>query len=1002
MATIANYFEQAQLSLAAYALDLQRGMSGSNQASAYIDKLTFAGMSQKQAEVFANTYAVVDQFSDPLTGFSATVFDKGGVKYFAIRGTETSGFASAVDWLTNVDEVGPDGIAISQGLALLNYLQRLYAASNSAVVQYFYDRINGTIGTTTGTANGLLSGQIPLSTAGHSLGGHLAMIMSRLAPGLVNSVYTYNAPGFDVFNDAGLTSEGFFTLLRNAPIGPITGAIGTAWDSSKMTHWNVEGDVVHNIGLTPGSQGIAFSENANQGVVDAHDIKALTDSLAVYDLFSRIDPALNTADPAVGVGKITAILKAASNTPALSLEAALDSLRVLFKDPGAPLPAPTLATDREQFYQNLYDTGFRNRIATYAGALSIVPLVDRDVMTIEANAFGDLAYRYALKALNPFAVLGEDGIYDQHNPNGELAVYDALTGTGALSSQWVAGRAQFLSWKMGINGGDLLFGLDTGAADNVWYEDKALKDNAYVLTSNVGGVLNSARAVEAYLAKSDARRVFFGGDAAGEALEGGGGADYLYGGAGDDRLNGLAQDDYLQGDAGDDLLAGGTGNDTLIGGKDDDVLDGGLGNDLYIWNKGDGFDAITDAREADGVKRGTIQFLNQTLDGAKTQVSPDNPVEFSDGLGMTYQFFGPEGGEGTLFISKAAEAGNLEVRGFRSGDFGIDLGPVAPIQKTDKFGTALADNGGDPASPIYNDAPNQRLYGLDGDDGFLITQTGTEAYGGPGNDSIYQPFAVDDGGYKFYGEAGSDWLVTWGGSDQLFGGLDDDALSSGNEHDYLEGNEGSDVLAGGLGQDVLVGGDGQDFLLGGSSYVASSNWSVMVDLPSYTVTFYGFNGEASLAGDGGDMMKGETGADFLWGGEGDDALYGGTEDDYLEGDEGSDLLFGEEGNDLLAGDIYDMEGGTTFDQYGQDYLDGGAGDDYLIGQGKSDILIGGLGNDILVGDREGSDLLPSAWHGDDYLDGGDGIDELWGGGGADELFGGSGNDKLYGDDSSID
>jgi len=85
MATIANYFEQAQLSWASYALDLQQGMSGSNQTSAYIAKLRTAGMSQKEAEVFADAYSVVDQFTDPLSGFSATVFDKGGVKYFAIR-----------------------------------------------------------------------------------------------------------------------------------------------------------------------------------------------------------------------------------------------------------------------------------------------------------------------------------------------------------------------------------------------------------------------------------------------------------------------------------------------------------------------------------------------------------------------------------------------------------------------------------------------------------------------------------------------------------------------------------------------------------------------------------------------------------------------------------------------------------------------------------------------------------------------------------------------------
>lgn len=66
MATIAELSEQAQLSVAAYALNLQAGMSGKND-SAYISALTDStvGMSVKQAEIFADTYSVVDQHTDP-------------------------------------------------------------------------------------------------------------------------------------------------------------------------------------------------------------------------------------------------------------------------------------------------------------------------------------------------------------------------------------------------------------------------------------------------------------------------------------------------------------------------------------------------------------------------------------------------------------------------------------------------------------------------------------------------------------------------------------------------------------------------------------------------------------------------------------------------------------------------------------------------------------------------------------------------------------------------
>ena len=87
MTTITNYFEQAQLSMAAYALNLQPGMSGAADTN-YTNRLETAGMSASQAKEFAKNYSVIDQSTDPVSGFSGTVFSKGGVKYIAIRGAE--------------------------------------------------------------------------------------------------------------------------------------------------------------------------------------------------------------------------------------------------------------------------------------------------------------------------------------------------------------------------------------------------------------------------------------------------------------------------------------------------------------------------------------------------------------------------------------------------------------------------------------------------------------------------------------------------------------------------------------------------------------------------------------------------------------------------------------------------------------------------------------------------------------------------------------------------
>lgn len=98
MTTITQYFEQAQLSLAAYATGLQQGMS----YPVYVAALKSNNlMTATQAATFASTYTVVDQYTDALSGFSATVFvDSSGVKHLATRGTQTDEvFASAVDWL---------------------------------------------------------------------------------------------------------------------------------------------------------------------------------------------------------------------------------------------------------------------------------------------------------------------------------------------------------------------------------------------------------------------------------------------------------------------------------------------------------------------------------------------------------------------------------------------------------------------------------------------------------------------------------------------------------------------------------------------------------------------------------------------------------------------------------------------------------------------------------------------------------------------------------------
>lgn len=84
MSTIVEYYKQAELALASYAI-LEAGILD----SASVNALKIAGMSEAQASDFASKWTVIDQF-DSITGVSATVFQENttGQRYLAIRGTQ--------------------------------------------------------------------------------------------------------------------------------------------------------------------------------------------------------------------------------------------------------------------------------------------------------------------------------------------------------------------------------------------------------------------------------------------------------------------------------------------------------------------------------------------------------------------------------------------------------------------------------------------------------------------------------------------------------------------------------------------------------------------------------------------------------------------------------------------------------------------------------------------------------------------------------------------------
>jgi ABC-type transporter Mla subunit MlaD len=161
----------------------------------------------------------------------------------------------------------------------------------------------------------------------------------------------------------------------------------------------------------------------------------LTDSLAIYALIERLDSSLSAKD-------IGEVVNAASAQNSRTLEATLDLVRKIF---GAI--STTQSENRDALYFNIADLIQTINNGNYAETLQVRPLPDSVSMLHKArqNDNEGLAYRYALKELNPFVLVGPASIYAPHNTNGELDIFNAATGTGSLTETWLADRASFLS-----------------------------------------------------------------------------------------------------------------------------------------------------------------------------------------------------------------------------------------------------------------------------------------------------------------------------------------------------------------------------------------------------------------------------------------------------------------------------------------------------------------------------------------------------------------------------
>jgi pimeloyl-ACP methyl ester carboxylesterase len=333
---IVEYYMRAALAEAAYA-DLE-GVTVADDLSSALQRIgekpgepddPNKGFSLSQANDFASHWRVAHHLPNTNTGFSATVFesiDNPGEYVFAMRGTETA-LDTVIDdaVLADIADIGADGIALKQAMDLINYYQRLTTSESELAYQYnlyegdqpppegieYIEYEDGI--PFTGTQYRYLIPADPLQglavipdsvakidVTGHSLGGHLALIMSRLDPNRINQVFTYNAPGFDtgIGPDTGPIgsndTEWFFQAM--AQVETIETGMTTvgSFPVGRINNLAAMYDQVSEIGYVPGNI-IPFADEGDN-IATAHYMYNATDFLAVCNLFAAIDPSVDITD----------------------------------------------------------------------------------------------------------------------------------------------------------------------------------------------------------------------------------------------------------------------------------------------------------------------------------------------------------------------------------------------------------------------------------------------------------------------------------------------------------------------------------------------------------------------------------------------------------------------------------------------------------------------------------------------------------------------------------
>ena len=790
-------------------------------------------------------------------------------------------------------------------------------------------------------------------------------------------------------------------------VGMETGGLGTSFVSNSGIHYGSRQEVAieaqprlrGSFSLADLLQGNLLVNNPDKNNFgDSHSLVLLIESLSVMAAMERLAPDL-TIETA---GRIFA---AASNVAASTqlssqgkaegdtLERIVDSLYKLlvgsapetYLDYKGSLAGNTWSRDefRQPLYARLQEVNGKITELVPATGLSSIQMAALDSHSADgllegANDVGTqgLAYKYALRELNPFVVLdpGNVGLYARYMVGGanagELDYYDASIARLGMTQQYLEDRAAFLERKLFLTTSNL---------------DKNYLDPANPDASPESGT-------RAYSYQMQARH--YEDRASGFVASTGGNANALqhivFGAVGVDLIHAPVS-------GREDWLYGGAGSDFIVGNYANDYLEGGTGLDVYQFVTGDGADTLLDTDGEGELTRNGAALRLGIKDSAGVWVFGGTTyTPINDGKDLEITFADLQTDKITIKdfdFTKASQDGYLGLRLMDAESvptFGMPTEPQTRPPEIRGDLEPLIENGAVPA--LYIEGPPERYvpdlsghpdwrlasitgtnaspdnpptiifitYGrVDANENLIVTATpapwrGDTLHDSQGDDKI---LAGEGENTIFATRGGHDWIVTGSGPDSVTdsggnnlidtGAGDDDVLANGLGDDWILAGEGSDLvhdfggnnwIDAGAGDDTVLAGDGDDLILGGSG----NDW-------------IGDDGGANLIEAGADL-------DIVVGGVDADWIEGGADGDILDGNQGNDTLFADTSNGQTLTVAQAIAAGETGSQTpgpwdllsgneGNDILIGALGADYLAGGEGRDVLAGGAGDDTIYGDQ---------------------------------------------------